>query len=363
MKSGRVLINGAGGFLGSHTVNAFLEAGYQVRATDIPGADLSWAAKKGVETVHADLASFQEAMHVVDGVDGVVNVAGLFNFSATYGALYTANVQVSENMSRASIDAGVKKFVHIATIGVYGEPKYTPMDEEGPKRPKNDYERTKKLGDDVVTQYQRHHGLPATILRPAPIYGPRSRYIHSDMFATAILMGSGAKTPALAFNDGTYCQHVHVADVARACVLLMQKSETIGRAYNCGDLTPIKWNDLFDAIATMVGVSDYKKLPWLGPVSKLLLRGMMKVVPQSQLNKMSEQMSGAWRRVVEQEGLVPALSPSIERDMLGYMVADHIYDVSRLKALGFEWKYPDTVEGLRETHQWLVENRWIPAPN
>lgn len=359
MQHGRVLINGAGGFLGSHTVEAFVEAGYDCRITDLPSMSLEWAKPLGVEIVPADLRDFEAVSRVCQGVDGIVNVAGVFDFSQPWDVLYAGNVTVTEHMCRAALEAGVDKFVHIASVAVYGEPAVTPMVEDGPKRPKNAYETTKLLGEQVVTRYQREAGLPATSLRPAPIYGPRSRYIHSLMFATASLMAIAPKD-SFAFGDGVLSHHVHVHDVARAAVRLMALPRTIGKAYNCADLTPIRWHRVFGTIGALVGLEPARVLPWSNALMGALVPLMVRLWPQSRLERDNARLGRAWDRVVENHGLVDALRPRLARDMFQYMGRDHVYDTMALRDLGFTWRYPHVVDGLAATYEWLVDHRWIP---
>jgi nucleoside-diphosphate-sugar epimerase len=359
MKRGLVLINGAGGFLGRHTAEVFMEAGYRVRVTDIPSVSLEWAEGTGAEIQQADLLDFGQACDVVSGVDGVVNVVGLFDLSATYETLHAVNVKATENMCRASLEAGVKKFVHIASIGVYGLPAYTPIDEAGPKSPKNWYELTKKLGEDVVFEFQRQHGLPATSLRPGPIYGPRSRYIHNLIFATSILLAR-SKRGGIALDDGPFCHHVHVRDVARASVHLMRLPRTIGNAYNCCDRTPIKWNRLFEAIDECIGATPKKIHKWRPALVRVLIKYLVPLIPKGRWEQVNKNLRRAWTTLIDRYDLDPALMPRVEPDMFGYMLADHVYDTSALQETGFQWDYPDTVEGLKATYEWLVEQRWIP---
>jgi nucleoside-diphosphate-sugar epimerase len=364
VRHGKVLINGAGGFLGSHTVEAFLEAGYDCRLTDLPGMPLDWAKPLGgerVEVVHADLRDPDAARAVTQGVAGVVNVAGLFDFGQPWDRLYDSNVRVTENMCRAALQAGVDKFVHIASVAVYGTPATLPIAEDGPRRPDNDYEKTKALGEDVVFRYQRQSGLPATSLRPAPIYGPRSRYIHSLFFATAALMAARSGGRSVAFADGVLSHHVHVRDVARATVLLMALPRTIGNAYNCADLTPLRWHRLFAAIAELVGLVPARTLPWPRGLMSAALPVLSRLWPDAALRAANERLARAWSELVAERGLEPALRPRLERDMFRYMAADHAYQTHALRELGFRWEYPHVLDGLAATHAWLVEHRWIPG--
>ncbi len=361
MQSGLVLVNGASGFLGRHVTETLAESGYDLRLTDLPGADLSWADDTG-ECVHADLRRFSACREILEGVDGVINVAGVFDFSKSYQALHEGNVRVSENMGRAAIEAGVRKFVHISTIGVYGLPRYSPMDEAGPKHPKNAYERTKKLGEDAIVHLQRHHGLPAAILRPGPIYGPRSTYTHSLAMALQSMVALSGKG-AFSFAETTpYCHHIHVEDVARAARLLLVLPCTIGHRYNACDRTPIRWSRLFEILRDLCEAPDGPRIPWFPRVMSGAIRGADALVPDALLGRANRSLERAWEQIRAEHDLGSALRPRIERDAFGYLMGDHVYDVSALADLGFEWRFPETAEGLAVTHQWLVENRWIPAP-
>jgi dihydroflavonol-4-reductase len=363
MTHGPILINGAGGFLGSHTVEAFLDAGYSVRVTDRPGMPLDWAralASDRVEIVHADLRDFGAACAVTEGVRGVVNVAGIFDFSQPWDVLYDGNVRVTEHMCRAALEAGVDKFVHIASVAVYGAPSHPPVAEDGARRPENAYEKTKALGEDVVLRYQREHGLPATSLRPAPIYGPRSRYIHSFFFANAALMAAANDGRSFAFADGVVSHHVHVRDVARATVLLMALPRTIGNAYNCADLTPIRWHRLFAVIADLVGLVPARVVPWPRWLMGAALPALERLLPESRLRDLNQKLASAWSTLVAERDLEPALQPRVDRAMFRYMAADHAYDTRALHDLGFEWEFPHVVDGLTATYDWLVQARWIP---
>lgn len=360
MIDGRVLINGGGGFLGRHAVEVFAEAGCRLRVTDQPGMPLGWAREMGFEAVHADLRDLTQALEVTEGCTHVVNIAGVYSFDRPYQELYAGNVTVTENMCRASTRAKVVKFVHIATIGVFGFPKYTPMDENGPKRPKNNYELTKRMGEDVVVHFQRQLGLPAAILRPGPIYGPRDRNVHSVLFALISMMVLGSETRNFVFDDSPYCHHIHVRDVARATLHLMETSRSIGNTYLCCDKTPIKWNELMHLVYQCIGHQPARIRKWSQPLQFAISRLGARLVPQFIYDFIGGRVEDAWLTVCQEHNLEPVLVPRLERDMMGYLLGDHIYDTSALDALGFEWEFPDIADGLKNTYDFLVKNRWIP---
>lgn len=355
-----ILINGAGGFVGSHAVEYFLSRGHRVRATDLPAMDLTWAEQLGAETMTADLTHLPDAQRVLAGVDWVANIAGMFDFAAPAAALYAANVTASENMCLAACGAGVKRFVHVASIAVYGTPQRTPCHETDPQNPKNEYERTKKLGEDVVFRYHRERLLPAMSIRPTVIYGPRSKYGPAKMVGFwALFKGLGVRE-VYELRGGAVMGHVHVRDVVRAIEHLFTHGE-VGMAYNVADETPIAWGEYSRLIREEVGLQAKPFCPTLPHALVRPFGWLLNQIPDRQLAKTNARFAELWRKLEAKEpGLKPYLMPRIDRDFLGYLRGDHVYDTSRLKATGFQFDYPDTLRGLRETIAWYRTQHWVP---
>lgn len=357
--SNLILVNGAGGFLGSHVVEALLADGRKVRATDMPGVDLAWAKKRGAQIMSADLLSQHEAHRVTKDVDGVVNVAGLFDFTATREQLTAANVQITEHMCRAAADEGVTSFLHVASIAVYGTPRRKNCRETDPLQPGNDYEVTKKQGEDVAFRYHRERLLAVMSIRPTVIYGERSRYGQAKILGFWAMHKANGMQKFPNLRGGAEMSHVHVVDAARACAHLLRYGET-GNAYNCADDTPIGWYDLFGFMREEVGIESVGpaiSVPgWMAPPFGF----MVKRVGDKQLEVINGQLAKLWARAAEKHGLKPYLAPRIDRDFLDYVSAHHTYDTARLKATGFRLQYPDTLAGMRDVIQWYREQKWIP---
>jgi len=359
MQNGLVLVNGAGGFVGSHVVEVLREAGYEVRATDLPGTDSGPALAAGAEWVEADLLEPGAARRVVKGARGVVNVAGIFDFSMPWDTLYGANVQVSDNMCEAALEARVDKFVHISASAIYGPPKKIPAGEDAPQEPDNDYEKTKLLGEQKVWHSQRFKGLPATILRPAMIYGPRSQYIVATIMALYAL-GKEQRYPWLKeIRGGALCHHVHVRDVANASLILLRKAEATGTAYNVADSTPIRWGELVQYISDLTRYKG-EPLPLYGPLKRIAaVAGAW--MPSSRLISLNKRLNEDWTTLLEREGLETPLAPRLDRGMLAYMSSDRVCDTSVLQRLGFSPSYPVTLTGLSDTFDWYMKQGWLPG--
>jgi len=355
-----ILVNGAGGFLGSAVVEALAKEGLQVRATDLAGADLGPARRSEAEVVEADLLDEGGLESLFDGVGRVVNVAGLFNYSLPYDVLYKANVTVTRNMCAAALKAGVSRFVHISSIAVYGRPESVPIKEDAPRRAANNYERTKKLGEDVLFEYV-DKGLPAVSLRPAGIYGPRSRYGQAAFMALLALVRHSGRKRIPVMRGGPRMQHVHVEDVAGAvgAALAADEGDVVGKAFNVGDDTPLGQGELFKALMPELDLEEWFGYPYFTRAYWPFIRALL-ALPDSSFARLNGWFGSKWEGVVEDHKLEPALAPAIDRDFLGYMSGDYVLDNSALKSLGYALKHPDATAGLAETVRWYQEEGWLP---
>ncbi len=373
----RCLVTGAGGFIGSHVVRWLLKEGYQVRATDLPRANLEWAEKEGAEVMKVDLLDRKEVPNLFKDIDWVFHVAGLFDFSLPYDVLYNANVVATRNVCEAALQAEVESFVHWSTVGVYGRTVYIPMDENHPKNPTNNYEKTKWMGEQVAMSYAKK-GLSVRAIRPTLVYGPGSKY-GVGLFLSAIVAGywETKKAPFRVVGD-MLTHHVHADDVARAAIHLAKRPDTVGRAFNVADDRPVTLTEMFDALADVLGVEKGVPLPLYQKLVRILIPMTAPLAPVLEnsiifgirlINKIVQQK---WDNIVKKYGIKNVLRPRIDLDWLfsygavklstwKWIPAGHkAYDTSALKATGFECMWPDFREGLKKTVEWYQEQGWLP---
>ncbi|MFC1889198.1 NAD-dependent epimerase/dehydratase family protein [Thermodesulfobacteriota bacterium] len=354
-----VVVDGAGGFLGSHVVEMLRRGGWRVRATDLPSTDLSHAGAAGAETVPCDLLDRDGVDEVVRGAGIVVHIAGLFDYSLPPEALRKANVEATRNACDAALKAGVSRFIHLSSIAVYGRPRTVPIGEDHPRTPNNPYSRSKIEGEAIALEAHKRHGLPVVSVRPAGIYGPRSRYGQAPLFAFMAMLRAKGRRRIPAIAGGPKMHHVHVEDVASAIRLLMTAPADLGGAYNVADDTPLTQGVLLGAIMEAIGLERSFRVPYPTRIGWPFIR-MLLALPDTAFRSMNARFAAVWREIVEAEGLAPTLSPKIDRDFLGYMNADYVLDTSRIKALGFAPKYPSTIEGIARTIDWYRDQRWLP---
>jgi nucleoside-diphosphate-sugar epimerase len=357
----KVMVNGATGLVGLSIIDAFLEDGHDVRGSDIPGANFSELEKRGVEIVPADLFDEDALGKSVEGMEVVVNVAGLFDLGASFELLDKINHQGTRNVCESVLKhaPNIQKVVQIASVGVYGKPVRVPCKEDDPKNPRNSYEKTKFLGEKAAFEYYKNEGLPVTSVRPTLVYGERSKYGHSMFVALFSMAKDRGLETVRGFRSGPMTSHVHVKDVGRAVCLVGTAPDSVGQSYNIADQNPVDAADFTRAIVEPLGLEFKPMIPYIPPLLSAT-NAVAPIIPLKLFEIINKQLGKKWDEFVDEKGLAPELSLRLDRDWIGYMTGDNIYDVSKLEALGMEWKYPNLIEGMKETIEWYREMEWLP---
>lgn len=350
-----VLVDGAGGFLGRHVVDAVRRKGYRVRATDLPGMGLRELV--GVENVESPLEEADLARLFL-GVTDVVHVAGLFDLSAPLAKLRSANVELAGRIARHARLHGVRRFVHVSSVTVYGRPARVPADESTPFAPASPYEQTKLEGEQAV-KAEFVAGLPGCIVRPSGIYGPHGRYGMTLVLTSYAIARAKGGRGFRSFRGGPSMNLVHVDDVADACVHLLDAPGVEGRAFNVADEVPRTWGELLQTIEELFGLPERRPLRLSKLAARLFAMGF-RAMPESRRGAMQKRLEKDFERLVADRGLAPALRPRIDRHAYDYWLGDHVYDTSALRSTGFRVSHPDARDGLRSTFDWYVEQKWLP---
>lgn len=223
----RVLITGAGGFIGSHLVKERLARGDTVSAMDVDLQRLDALRLKGdLSCEPLDLRASDRLARLLAGVDTVFHLAAA-HLDVLKGADYfhEVNVDATRTFARLSAEAGVRRFVHCSTVGVYGPLQSLPADETTPPMPDIAYERSKLEGEAAIRSVIDETGLDAVILRPAWVYGPLCP-------RTQKLIRTIARKRFFFVGDGSNQRHpVYITDMLeafhRAAVQPVPSGETL----------------------------------------------------------------------------------------------------------------------------------------
>lgn len=234
--SGPVLVTGASGFVGRHVVEQLSKAGYRVKALvrQVPKRDFD----SSVELVIADLNQTQYATSL-RGVAAVVHAALTDNLADEPLATST--------LFQLSARAGVRKFVHLSSIAVYGNPPGGTITEDTLPIPSSDtYSRTKLAIEEALRAASEP--VEITVLRLGCVYGPGGGWW------TGGLLDQMRHGKVILVNNGTGTANlIHVSDVARIVELNLQRSGPPFEIFNVTDGAPVPWIRYFAELESLAG--------------------------------------------------------------------------------------------------------------
>ncbi|TVR81467.1 MAG: UDP-glucose 4-epimerase GalE [Rhodospirillales bacterium] len=279
----RILITGGAGYIGSHTVLAFRDAGHHVVIVD----DLSTGVRDNVPgevpLVVADIADMATVERVIrsHGVNHVIHFAGSIVVPDSVTdplAYYRNNTMASRNLLEVCVRCGVRSFVFSSTAAVYGEPAVVPVNEDAPTVPTNPYGRSKLMTEWMLRDVAAAHGLSYVALRYFNVAGadPAGRTGQSTPRATHLIkVASEAAVGIRAYlevfgddyptADGTCIRdYIHVSDLAAAHVSALEHLNSGGDnlVLNCGYGRGFSVRDVLDVVQRLSGRSlDIRRAP------------------------------------------------------------------------------------------------------
>lgn len=279
----KVLITGAGGFIGSHLVDSQLEKGHDVRAVDLH-LDLLRHVEghPRLEAVRGDITSERLVRELVQGVDVAFHLASAhLDVSLPDEHYRRVNVRATECLLEEAMQAGVGRFVHCSSVGVIGDVEHPPADEVTDCHPTNIYEKTKLEGERVALDFARRTGFPVVVMRPAWVYGPRCP-------RTAKLFRTISKGRFPIFGSGKNMRHpVYISDAVRGLELCAEVENINGEVFIVAGDAPVESRELVNVISRELGVRMQKiQLPvflgqWGGWALELLFKPLRKQPPFS----------------------------------------------------------------------------------
>jgi len=259
----RVGITGAGGFIGSHLVEALVRAGADARALVHYNSRSDWGSldtidiklRDQVEVVAGDLRDCDAVRHFVAGCRAVFHLGAQVGIPYSYESprdVIQTNVQGTLNVLEAARAGGVERLVHTSTSEVYGTARYRPIDEAHPLQGQSPYAASKIGADKLVESYYLSFGVPVVTVRPFNTYGPRQsqRAVIPTIIAQALVgqeIRLGSLEPRRDFN--------FVADTVRGFLLAGQVPRVEGAVINLGTGLPTSVGEIAKAILNLLGSS------------------------------------------------------------------------------------------------------------
>jgi len=233
LEGATIAVTGATGFLGRYLVDTLLRRGARVIGVVRNPDRVPELRERGVELRRADLAERDRLEAGFRGADAVVSNAALLSLRKQRWADYVqTNVEGTVNVCDAAAAAGVRRIVHVSSVGVYRGRRQRVLDEDHVQygsevRPRrlNAYSLSKALSEQAALRLARAHHLDLTVLRPGAIYGA---FDGNFMPVFRAVM-----RPKLTLYPAFFrLPLVYAGDVAEALALALEKPASIGRAYN-----------------------------------------------------------------------------------------------------------------------------------
>ncbi len=356
----KVLVTGAGGFIGRYVVEELRGLGHPVRATDLPGADLSPSEAAGAEIMPGDLLNRDETRAMLDGVTHVVHSAAAFNLALPLEACLRVNRDATLLLAEEAGKRRVSQFLHISTGGVYGESVFTPMREDHPHHACDSYSVSKEAGECAVTHRMRDYGIPFTIFRPTAVYGPHSTYVAGAFYVVPSIMRQKGIRKIPSFSGGKSLNFVHVKDIAGAIGFCVDNPDAFNQDFNLAEDKPLVAGEFFDLLLGLFGFEITRRVPYPTRFVERFARLALKIPYSLSFGPATRVLGGMWRDIVAEQGLVPKLKPALDKDFLYFLLGNHYLDNSKIRGIGYVSRYPTCVEGLGETIEWYRRERWLP---
>ncbi len=285
--TGKVLITGGAGFIGSQAVKMFLERGYKVVVFDnfttgFHDVLTELSALGELEVIEGDLRQKEEIAAAFAGgeIEGVLHFAALcsVNESMEYPERYFGNnVGGTINLLEAMSQAGVKKLIFSSTCAVYGESQYLPMDEKHPTQPLNPYGESKLISERMIEWYHQLAGLKYAVMRYFNVCGAASDgqigdskkpSVHLMQNAVRGAMGIEAFSytcPVVDTPDGTPIRdYIDVEDLVAAHLAAYEKLEdeaVDGQVFNLSNGTGYSVREIVGKVEEIFGVEIEKTAP------------------------------------------------------------------------------------------------------
>lgn len=259
----KVLVTGAGGFIGSHLCEALVKQGEAVRAFVRYNSRNDWGlleelpedVKDQIEIIQGDLKDPEGVKKAVRGCGRVFHLGALIAIPYSYVHPFDfvqTNVLGTAHVLNACLEEpSIEKVIHTSTSEVYGSARYLPIDENHPLQAQSPYSASKIAADKLAESYHLSFGLPVILLRPFNTFGPRQSL--RAIIPTIISQAIGDKKIRLG-NLKPRRDFLYVKDTVQGFIQIGRCDQAVGKVVNVGSGRDVSIEDLVKIILTLLDV-------------------------------------------------------------------------------------------------------------
>lgn len=324
----RVMVTGATGFTGGHLARTLKVRGYEVRALVRDRSKSAALERDGIEICAGDLGDEQAVLKAAENCDVLYHIAAVYREAKHADDYYRRiNVEGTRHVVTAVERGLAGRLVHCSTVGVHGDVKEIPADENSPFSPGDVYQRT-KLDGELLVQERMKAGLKGAIFRPQGIYGPGDRRFLK-------LFKSIHRGSFRMIGTGQVLYHMtYVSDLVDGIILCGEHPNAVGQVYVFGGPRYTTITELVETIARVEG--------------RRLGRGHIPVAPV-----MLAAVACEW--LCKPFGIEPPLYPR----RLDFFVKNRAFSTAKAQTeLGYQPKV-DLEDGVHRTFEWYRSAGWL----
>jgi nucleoside-diphosphate-sugar epimerase len=258
----RYFITGATGFIGGYLAETLVAQGQQVCTVARPHSDSTRLEALGVAIHRGDLADAALLRQLATDADVVIHCAARLGDWGPVEDYRPVNVEGLRHLLEACKGQTLSRFLHMSSLGVYALRHHYGTDESQspPARHRDGYTQSKVEAEALVMRYYRDYGIPAVILRPGFVYGPRDRTVLPNII-------EGLRRGTIRYPGGGRgaLNTIYVGNLEQAVLLAIETPDAVGQVYNLTDGEIVSKRQFIEAVANAFGLPAPTRTPplWL----------------------------------------------------------------------------------------------------
>jgi NAD dependent epimerase/dehydratase len=259
--SEKILVTGAGGFIGSHLVEKLLQKGHSVKAFARYNSRNNWGWLEGIsntknlDVITGDIRDYDSVLNAMRGSKSVFHLAALIGIPYSYVsplAYIKTNIEGTYNIIEASKQLNIENVLITSTSETYGSAQYTPIDEKHPLVGQSPYSASKISAEEIALSYYRSFDLPVKVVRPFNTYGPRQSA--RAIIPSIIIQLLSNRNEINIGNMETVRDLTYIDDTVQGFIEVFESDKLNGEVINIGSGTGIRIRDLCNLICDLMNM-------------------------------------------------------------------------------------------------------------